>query len=151
MTAVELAKIDQLKNALQTVQDALDKYQLSPLLEIRDGAIQRFEYTCELVWKTLKEHIESLGQNARNNPKDTFRVAADQELIADPQIWFDFLTNRNLASHLYDNSAMDKVFSDIPRFITETEKVLLAIEKSSDWGTLSPSPHTASQMESGLV
>ena len=48
MTAVELAKIDQLKNALQTVQDALDKYQLSPLLEIRDGAIQ-------IQW--IKKHV----------------------------------------------------------------------------------------------
>ena len=128
MTAVELAKLEQLKNALQTVRDALDKYQQSPLLEIRDGAIQRFEYTCELVWKTLKEHIESLGGNARNNPKDTFRVAADQELIADPLVWFEFLKDRNLASHLYDNSAMDKVFADIPKFVAETEKVITAIE-----------------------
>ena len=129
MTTVELSKLEDLKNALQTVKEALDEYDKTKSLTIRDGAIQRFEYTCELVWKTLKEHIESLGQNARNNPKDTFRVAADQELIADPQVWVDFLINRNLASHLYDNKAIDKVFSDLPKFITETEKVISAIEK----------------------
>lgn len=129
MTAVELSKLEDLKNALQTVKEALDEYAKAKSLAIRDGAIQRFEYTCELVWKTLKEHIESLGQNARNNPKDTFRVAADQELIEDPQVWFEFLKNRNLASHLYDNKAMDKVFGDIPEFVAETEKVIVAIEK----------------------
>lgn len=32
----------------------------------------------------------------------------------------------------YDNSAMDKVFGDIPKFVAETEKVIAAIEKQAD-------------------
>mgnify|MGYP001616634122 FL=1 len=129
MTAVELSKLEDLKNALQTVKEALDEYTKNKNLTIRDGAIQRFEYTCELIWKTLKERIKSTEREIRNTPKDIFRVAADLGLISDPQVWFDFLTNRNLASHLYDNKAMDAVFGDIPKFVAETEKVIIAIEK----------------------
>ena len=130
MTAVELAKIEQLKNDLERLKEALQDYQSAPNLLSRDGIIQRFEFTCELVWKTLKEHIEYLGQSPKNNPRDMFRVAADQELIADPQIWFHFLDNRNISTHLYDESEMAQVFSDIPSFIIETEKILAKLSRA---------------------
>lgn len=130
MTAVELAKIKQLKNALSSLEDILEHYNRSPNLDVRDGAIQRFEYTHELVWKTLKERIEQLGQNPRNNPRDIFRVAADQELIDDPQIWFHFQDNRNVSSHLYNNNEMESVFSDLPSFIAEVGKVITTLEQA---------------------
>lgn len=51
-------------------------------------------------------------------------------LVEDPQIWFDFLKDRNLMSYTYDEKEVAKVFMHLPAFVTETEKVIAAIEKS---------------------
>src|SRR3989344_906445 len=118
MTAVELSKLDQLKNALERVKESLAEASKKPGdLTIRDGALQRFEFTFELVWKTLKEFCDEKG-NSANNPKDIFRISADHEFITDPLPWFEFLKNRNAASHLYDEHKMEQVFSDLPSFVT---------------------------------
>ena len=66
----------------------------------RDGAIQRFEYTFELSWKTLKRFLAESGIRA-NSPREVFRLAARAQLIDDPLIWFDFLEKRNQLSHVY--------------------------------------------------
>ncbi len=57
-------------------------------------------------------------------------MAADLGLVEDPQIWFDFLKDRNLMSYTYDEKEVAKVFMHLPAFVTETEKVIAAIEKS---------------------
>lgn len=122
-------KLADLKNALERLKEGLTvSQQSSTNLMLRDGAIQRFEFTFELAWKTLKEACETKGKSA-GSPMDIFRLSADLYFVEDPKTWFDFLKNRNLASHLYDNAAISKVFSDIPKFIAETEKVIAAIEK----------------------
>lgn len=131
MTVLGLAKLDQLKNALQSLKSVLIEYEQNPSLGVRDGAIQRFEFTCELVWKVLKERIEESGREEHNNPKNIFRVASDIGLIDNPETWFGFLKNRNLSSHLYDDGEMTKIFSDISAFIVETEKIVVALDRES--------------------
>lgn len=129
MTAVELSKFEQLKNATERLKEALDEYGRSPNLMIRDGAIQRFEFTFELAWKTLKEFCDQKG-NSANNPRDIFRLSADHGFIDDPLPWFNFLDNRNMASHLYDESEMKKVFSDLPSFVSEIEKIIVKLAQA---------------------
>lgn len=46
------------ESALKTLEEALDVAQSD--LEV-DGALQRFEFTFELFWKTLKLHLELEG------------------------------------------------------------------------------------------
>lgn len=107
-----------LKEAMPEVKNQLDK----------DGAIQRFEFVFELVWKTLKDYAEDKGRLDAVSPRDSFRVAADLGLIEDPLIWFDFLISRNEAAHLYDEQKADEVFSKIPEFIVSVEKLISKIE-----------------------
>ena len=94
-----------LKEALPQVQNQLDK----------DGTIKRFEFVFELLWKTLKDYAEDKGRLDASSPKDAFRVAADLGLIDNPQIWFDFLKNRNSA---------DEVYSQIPSFVTAADLLI---------------------------
>ena len=108
---------DRLKEAVHQVQNQLDK----------DGAIQRFEFTFELLWKTLKEYAEDKGRLDVASPKSAFRVAADLGLIENPQTWFDFLKNRNAAAHLYDEQAANQVYSQIPSFVAATEKLIASL------------------------
>lgn len=108
-----------LKEAMSEVKNQLDK----------DGAIQRFEFVFELVWKTLKDYAEDKGRLDAVSPKDSFRVAADLGLIENPLVWFDFLKSRNEATHLYDEQKADEVFSKVPDFIASVEILILKMEQ----------------------
>lgn len=108
-----------LKEAIPTVKNQLEK----------DGAIQRFEFVFELVWKTLKDYAEDKGRFDAASPKDAFRVAADLGLIDDPLIWFDFLKGRNEATHLYNEQKAEEVFAQIPNFIGAVENLISKISK----------------------
>lgn len=94
----------------------------------RDGAIQRFEYTYELVWKMLKKILYSKGIDV-NSPRDVFREAAKLKLIVDPNIWFTFLNKRNLTVHTYNQECADEIFSLLPQFEKELRAVIDEIKK----------------------
>lgn len=49
---------------------------------VRDACIQRFEFTFELSWKTMKR-ILAARSNFVNSPKPVFREAAKDGLIDD--------------------------------------------------------------------
>lgn len=84
--------ITPLLKAQKTLESALEEAESN--LE-RDGAIQRFEYTYELIWKVLKKILSFKDVNV-NSPRDVFREAAKQGIIEDPKIWFEFIKKRNL-------------------------------------------------------
>ena len=94
----------------------------------RDGAIQRFEFTFELAWKTMKRILAFKGINV-NSPRDVFREAAKQKLIDDPVIWFDFLKKRNLTVHTYNQSCADEIFQSLFVFEKEVDKFITTIKK----------------------
>ena len=74
------------------------------------GTIQAFEYCFELVWKIMKRLLEERGKIA-NSPKETFRMAALEGFISDPEIWFDFLRKRNLTVHTYQESEAENILA----------------------------------------
>lgn len=50
---------------------------------MRDGVIQRFEFTTELAWKTTREYLFDQGYSGFNSPKATMREAFADGLIED--------------------------------------------------------------------
>lgn len=89
----------------------------------RDGVIQRFEYSFELAWKTLKRILKYKGIEA-NSPRDVFREAARVNLIDDPMMWFQFLDNRNNLTCVYNENIADNIYGTIPMFDTELQKLI---------------------------
>lgn len=110
--------LDRLKEGVNEATNDLD----------RDGVIQRFEFTFELVWKTIQEYAKYKGLEVIS-PRDSFRVAADLGIIDNPKIWFDFLKDRNESTHLYSEDQAKSIFSHVPAFINEVEKLLSNISK----------------------
>lgn len=101
---------------LLKAKKALEAALAAPFNEfIRDAAIQRFEFTFELTWKTLRRILKYKGLEI-NNPRDVFRNAAQQGLIADPQQWFTFIENRNLTTHTYDEKIAMHIYQVLPTF-----------------------------------
>ena len=89
----------------------------------RAGIIQAFEYCFELCWKIMKRLLDERGQTA-NSPKETFRMAALEGFIADPEIWFDFLKKRNMTPHTYNPNQADEVI-DICSLFSDQVKAFL--------------------------
>lgn len=92
----------------------------------RAGTIQAFEYCFELTWKIMKRLLEERGRVA-NSPKETFRMAALEGFIEDPELWFDFLKKRNLTVHTYEEKEVANVLSICPSFSDEIKKFLTKI------------------------
>ena len=85
---------------------------LSPLE--KEGVIQRFEYTFELAWKTVKDYLEENGLVISPvTPRQVLKDAFAAKVIADGQTWIDMLDHRNLLSHTYDSAIFEKAVDAI--------------------------------------
>ena len=94
-------KFNNLKNALSRLNEGIAKYNETNDL-LRDGVIQRFEFTFELAWKTLKAVFEDEGLIGLNSPKSVLREAFAAELIKDDELWLAMLNDRNSTAHIYN-------------------------------------------------
>lgn len=87
---------------------------LSPLE--KEGVIQRFEYSFELAWKTVKDFLEAGGLIiAPLTPRQVLKEAFAAKVIGDGQVWIDMLDHRNLLSHTYDFSVFEKAVEAIAK------------------------------------
>jgi nucleotidyltransferase substrate binding protein (TIGR01987 family) len=78
----------------------------------RDGVIKRFEFTFELLWKTLKIYLENQGIIVRS-PRESFKEAFKLNLIEDEKVFLDMLKDRNETTHIYDKETADNIFNRI--------------------------------------
>ncbi len=91
----------------------------------KEGAIQRFEYTFELAWKTLKDYLVYSGVVFDQiTPRSVIKQAFAAKIIKDGQTWIDMLDQRNLMSHTYDDESFRIAFDSISRsYLTAIEQV----------------------------
>ncbi|WP_035588947.1 HI0074 family nucleotidyltransferase substrate-binding subunit [Hippea jasoniae] len=94
--------LNRLKEAVNHAKDDLDK----------DGVIQRFEFTTELLWKTLKTMLQFQGIDCYS-PRNCIKEAFKANIIDDDEIILDILEDRNLSSHLYDQRLSEEIFQRI--------------------------------------
>jgi nucleotidyltransferase substrate binding protein (TIGR01987 family) len=107
-----------LREALERKPDALS------MLE-KEGVIQRFEYTFELAWKTLKDYLEEGGLVISPvTPRQVIKDAFAAKVISDGEDWIKMLDTRNLLSHSYDFSVFEKAVVAIARrYLPAMEKL----------------------------
>jgi len=80
----------------------------------RDAAIQRFEFTLDLAWKTLKTHLEIAKGTVCASPKDCFRAAFRVRVLDEDPVWCDLVDYRNLTAHTYKEELAERVFAVLP-------------------------------------
>lgn len=92
------------------------------------GAVQAFEFCYELAWKMMKRFLEMQGLEC-GSPKDTFRKAALEKIIADPELWFEFQKKRNLTVHTYEQKNLDIIVSIFGDFSKEINCLIQKLQE----------------------
>lgn len=93
---------------------------------LRDGVIQRFEYTYELCWKMLKRHLEAVAPSPEEADALSFRqlIRSGSErglLRSGLDVWAEFRRARSVTSHVYEREKALEVFALIPGFLEEAD------------------------------
>ena len=123
-----------LRNAIARLREGLERYRNAPDDEqLRDGLIQRFEFTYELSHRTLRRYLAETAPSpdeiAHLPFPDLIRRAADQGLIRGGwPAWRRFREMRTRTSHTYDEATAAVVVAEIPSFLNEAEHLLAQIE-----------------------
>lgn len=108
-------KIKDLENAVSRLDEAIKDSKKIELSTLRDGVIQRFEFTLELSWKILKTYLVNEGIDCVNTPKSVVREAYKAGIIKNGEIWIEMIDDRNLTSHIYSQSMADDIYLRITK------------------------------------
>lgn len=106
-------RVKDLGNAVSRLEEAIEDSKKYKIESLKDGVIQRFEFSVELSWKTLKNYLENEGVINITTPKQSIREAFAKEILKAPEIWIEILNDRNLTSRIYDSSISDKIYENI--------------------------------------
>ena len=79
---------------------------------LKEGLIQRFEYTHELAWEVMKDYAEYQGYTDIRGSRDAFRKAFEMEIITDKR-WMESIADRNLTSHNYDDETAEAIYEAV--------------------------------------
>ncbi|HOJ86453.1 MAG TPA: HI0074 family nucleotidyltransferase substrate-binding subunit [Elusimicrobiales bacterium] len=118
--------IERLKKVFQKLKEATIKAKDD--LD-RDGVIQRFEFTTELLWKTLKIVLEYQSIDASQGPKYVVKQAFKFGYIPDDEIILDILNDRNQTSHIYEEKTAEEIYTRISKiYVSKIEEIINHLE-----------------------
>lgn len=119
-----------LKNAVARLNEGIERYQQDVSdTQIRDGLVQRFEFTYEISHKMLKRYLEMASPSPEIIDTMTFadliRTGNEQGLLlSDWPTWRNYREMRGKTSHSYDEDIALQVVAGIPEFAKEAEVLL---------------------------
>ena len=127
--------LEPLERAIARLREGLTRHRAAPEDEqLRDGLIQRFEFTYELAHRTLRRHLREAAATPEEIDRlafpDLIRLAAAQGLLRSGwPAWRTFREMRNRTSHAYDEAIAREVAAGIPAFLEEAEALLAALRE----------------------
>ncbi|TWI07286.1 nucleotidyltransferase substrate binding protein [Aerolutibacter ruishenii] len=115
------------------LREGLARYQQDTTdTQIRDGLIQRFEFTYEISHKMLKRHLEATSPSPEQYDQmafqDLIRSGNEQGLLlGDWPRWRTYRDMRARTSHTYDEDVALQVVAGFPAFLDEAAHLLAQI------------------------
>ncbi|WII91941.1 HI0074 family nucleotidyltransferase substrate-binding subunit [Kingella negevensis] len=104
--------------------------------QIRDGLIQRFEFTYEISHKILKRYLENTSADSTQfdliSFQDIIRTANEQNLLLGN--WADWKQYRDMrarTSHTYDEETAIAVVQGIEKFLAEAQFLQQKLQEKS--------------------
>jgi len=122
------------ENALNRLREA---YELANLMRgkehyeiFRDSTIQRFEFTTEIMWKTLKEFLKGREGIVCKSPKSCIREFFSVGYLKEEETYqlLKAVDDRNRTSHTYHQEVAEEIFSHIGDYIALYQRVLKTLK-----------------------
>lgn len=110
-------RFDNYARAFLLLREAIEASSERELSQLeREGIIQRFEYTWELAWKTIKDYLDFSGVIVEEStPRAVLKAAYAAGVIGHGDDWMDALDARNKMSHTYNFKVFEQVIADIKK------------------------------------
>jgi len=127
--------LESLRRAVDQLEAGLLEANTHPSSELmRDGVIQRFEYTYELAWRMLKRFLEASAANSAAIDAmafpDLIRTGCEQGLLRSGwDVWKEYRRARGTSSHTYDAAKAREIFTIVPNFLSEARALLAELER----------------------
>ena len=117
-------RVQNYQKALNQLAQAVTDYDESAPNIVKEGVLQRFEFTHELAWKTLKDYLEYEGHQNITGSRTAVRLAFNLGLLEEGQLWMDMIESRNRTVHAYDEAVLLTEFTKIREQYTRCFKQL---------------------------
>ena len=133
-----IKKLEDLKKAFERLNESLietEKNKNNPYYSIfRDSAIQRFEFTIEIFWKTIKEFLKVHEGINCSSPKNCIREFFANGYITESETieLLELIDYRNLTSHTYHEELAEKIYNILFTFTPLIEKTINIIQELYD-------------------
>jgi len=114
-----IKRFENFSRAYELLNSALDQKEISDFDTLQqEGLTQRFEYTFELFWKTIKDFLESEQVKIEIiSPKNIIKAAARSNMLeaanSDGEILLEMLESKKLLSHNYNLEQFEKILKKI--------------------------------------
>ncbi|MEK7692007.1 MAG: HI0074 family nucleotidyltransferase substrate-binding subunit [Bdellovibrionota bacterium] len=115
--------LNQWSSSLARLNEALNQSPSQNPLAL-DGTIQRFEFSFDLGWKTIKRFLEFEGIQEKN-PREVLAAAFQQGWL-NPEgdsFWYGMIEDRSRTSHTYNLTTAEQVYARIPDYLKAFERV----------------------------
>ena len=122
-------RIDIFEKAVTTLEEVVNEPVAGKRFVI-DACIQRFEYTFELAWKTLKIVLSEKCGIETSSPRGALQNAFQQHLVDNEKLWLDMLDDRNQTTHTYDEKVADHIYDCVKnRYFPALKKTVLLLKQ----------------------
>lgn len=133
-----MEKLDDLLDGTRRALTSLKKLVGYPGADdiIEDAAIQRFEYTIEVMWKATQRLLIELGTPVAS-PKPTIRHARLIGVLSeeDTEAALKLIDLRNLTTHTYNETLARGIYPRLPEITALFERWLAGIEAHRNDGS----------------
>ena len=109
-----------LNKAVKRFAEALQEPESSIVM---DATIQRFEFTYELLWKTLKIFLEDIHGIRAVSPRLVFKEAFALSVVEQEDIFLEMMQSRNLLSHTYNEEQAAEIYRKCPLYLSAIKDV----------------------------
>lgn len=124
-----------LRNAIARLEEGLERYRRDTAdTQIRDGLVQRFEFTYEFAHKFLRRYLAMTAANpadiAEMSFPDLIRTGSEVGLLGKGwPAWRVYRDMRSKTSHTYDEAVAVEVVEGIPDFLEEAAHLLVRLQE----------------------
>lgn len=124
-----LTKLDQSGRALESLAAVIGITHPAELE--RDAAIQRFEYSVELIWKAAKEYLYTREGLDLASPKSVMRALRESGTLSMEETAqaLQMIDDRNLTAHTYNESLAAEIYRRLPGYHRVMSKILAALRR----------------------